>query len=505
MTDKYDVIIVGAGLGGLTAGAKLAREGKKILVVEQHRVVGGCATAFSRKGRTFEVGLHEMGSMKRESRIQMFKDIDVYDRLEFIRVPEFYRVIKGDLDVVIPDEIPAAIEILKLKFPAEEKNLRKYFTDISDIRKASYLMRWPLSRKILNGPLFLYKIRKLLKHKKTTVGVYFDNLTDNEDLKLTLIANLGYYHDDPYTLSFLFFALGQTSYMEGGGWFVKGGSQKLSDALADVIRENGGEILLRCMVDEIIVKDKKAVGIVYHKKNDEVLKKVLADKIVSNASLISVANKLIPSLDNTKVQQKVNDLETTCSLLTIYYSFTEPISHYFENRYSTFYFNKKQEKLEDTAYFVQTEDYKEKAFVFVDYNAIDSGMNSDGNYTASLCAADYIDQWEDLEEEEYKNKKEEVIKVFNNRLEAMYPGISKLIGYSEMSTPRTIRKFTLNPYGTVYGFAQTPKQALTNKGKIIRSEIKNLHFAGAGVMAGGFGGSIASGYLCATEILNNEE
>lgn len=503
MTDKFDVIIVGAGLGGLTAGAKLAREGKKILVVEQHRIVGGCATAFSRKGRTFEVGLHEMGSMKRESRIKMFRDIDVYDRLDFIRVPEFYRVIRGDLDVVVPDDIDEAIEVLKIKFPGEEKNLRKYFNDISDIRQATYLMRWPLSRKILRAPLFLYKIKKLLKHKKTTVGAYFDNLTKNEDLKLTLIANLGYYHDDPYTLSFLFFALGQTSYMQGGGWFVKGGSQKLSDALADVIKENGGEILLRHMVAEIIVKDKKAIGIQYHKKNDEVLSEIFADKIVANASLISVANNLIPSLEGTKVQQKVNDLETTCSLLTIYYSFTEPISHYFEKRYSTFYFNEKLEKLEDTAYFVQTEDYQEKAFVFVDYNAIDSGMNSDGNYTASLCAADYIDQWENLEEQEYKNKKEEVIKIFTARLENMHPGISQLIGYSEMSTPRTIRKFTLNPYGTVYGFAQTPNQALKNKGKIIRSEIKNLHFAGAGVMAGGFGGSIASGYLCAIEILNN--
>jgi phytoene dehydrogenase-like protein len=54
---KYDIIIVGAGLGGLTAGAKLTREGKKVLVIEQHSKPGGCATTFRRGDFTMEVGL----------------------------------------------------------------------------------------------------------------------------------------------------------------------------------------------------------------------------------------------------------------------------------------------------------------------------------------------------------------------------------------------------------------------------------------------------------------
>ncbi|MGW8316703.1 MAG: FAD-dependent oxidoreductase, partial [Bacteroidales bacterium] len=52
---KYDVIIIGAGLGGLTAGARLAREGKKVLMLEQHDRVGGCATTFKRRDFTMEV------------------------------------------------------------------------------------------------------------------------------------------------------------------------------------------------------------------------------------------------------------------------------------------------------------------------------------------------------------------------------------------------------------------------------------------------------------------
>ena len=59
----YDVIVVGGGLGGLTAGAKLAKEGRKVLLIEQHDRPGGCATTFKRRDFIMEVGLHEMDGL----------------------------------------------------------------------------------------------------------------------------------------------------------------------------------------------------------------------------------------------------------------------------------------------------------------------------------------------------------------------------------------------------------------------------------------------------------
>ncbi|RAX58369.1 hypothetical protein CCZ01_02835 [Helicobacter monodelphidis] len=57
---KYDTIIIGSGLGGLTCGATLAKNGKKVLVLEQHNLIGGCATCFKRKGMLIDAGLHEL-------------------------------------------------------------------------------------------------------------------------------------------------------------------------------------------------------------------------------------------------------------------------------------------------------------------------------------------------------------------------------------------------------------------------------------------------------------
>ena len=82
---KYDVIIIGAGLGGLTAGAKLAREGKKVLIVEQHSKPGGCATTFKRGDFTMEVGLHEMdGPSPRDMKTRIFNELEVSGNVEFI-------------------------------------------------------------------------------------------------------------------------------------------------------------------------------------------------------------------------------------------------------------------------------------------------------------------------------------------------------------------------------------------------------------------------------------
>ncbi|MCK4747522.1 MAG: NAD(P)-binding protein, partial [Bacteroidales bacterium] len=111
---KYDVIVIGAGLGGLTAGAKLAREGKKVLLLEQHDRPGGCATTFKRRDFTMEVGLHEMdGLHPKDIKHRIFDDLGITGKVEFLRVPEFYRFINDSCDLVVPHNPEEAKAILK--------------------------------------------------------------------------------------------------------------------------------------------------------------------------------------------------------------------------------------------------------------------------------------------------------------------------------------------------------------------------------------------------------
>ena len=151
---SYDVIIIGAGLGGLTAGAKLAKEGKEVLLIEQHDVPGGCATTFKRKDLKIEVGLHVIDGLDDgDPKLKLFEELGVLDNMEFKRVPEFYRFIKPGVDMTIPDNYEQAIRVLTERFPAEKKGIIKFFKVISALRKEVFKVPRQKWKMLLSMPL----------------------------------------------------------------------------------------------------------------------------------------------------------------------------------------------------------------------------------------------------------------------------------------------------------------------------------------------------------------
>ncbi|MCI5122720.1 MAG: FAD-binding protein, partial [Candidatus Electrothrix sp. AUS4] len=133
---QYDVIIIGSGLGGLTAGAKLAKEGKKVFLIEQHSVPGGCATTFKRKDYTMEVGLHAIDGLdKQDPKKKIFDDLGVFDNVQFIKTDALYRIRNERFDTVIPSSTQNAIESLTEKYPEESIGIKKFYKTICAIRK----------------------------------------------------------------------------------------------------------------------------------------------------------------------------------------------------------------------------------------------------------------------------------------------------------------------------------------------------------------------------------
>ncbi|MDH5440560.1 MAG: FAD-dependent oxidoreductase, partial [Candidatus Bathyarchaeota archaeon] len=314
---------------------------------------------------------------------------------------------------------------------------------------------------------------------------------------------VGYYHDDPYSLSMLYFGLAQISYYHGG-YYIKGGSQTLSDYLAKIITDNGGEIVLNHLVTEIVTEDGKAIGIRYIRTHGKDTEEQLAfgNIIVANAAIPNVVNHLIPSLQHTEYQAIINTLKRSPSLFTIYLSFKDPVSSYLDNRYSTIVYDESAKTLHDIYEIEQSNDHTKKPFAIVDYAAIDSGINSEDSYIGVISGVDYLENWEHLEESAYRNKKNEIVEIYIKRLERRFPGITQHLAYTEMATPKTIQRYTLNPNGSVYGFAQTPDQAGSSRIKQKDAYIDNLCYASAWTFpGGGFTGAIESGYLCAIEIL----
>ncbi len=494
----YDIVIIGGGLGGLTAGAKLAKEGKKICLIEQHTIPGGCATTFRRKDFTVEVGLHEMDGLdKDDPKVKIFEDLDVFNHVKFVRIPDFYRFKHGNTDIVIPDNKEKAIRVLTDKYPHEKKGIQQFFRKIFTIRNE--INRLPAKKWQLRAifPVFPLLFPNLVFNARENLGDFLDKIIKDEELKLVLQANLSYYHDDPYSMSLLYFGVAQASYFAGGGYFIKGGSGQLSNYLAKVITDNRGELLLGNKVEKIMIQDDKAVGVEYKKtrSKDDVIHQVFAQKIIANTAIPNVV-ELLPQEHQKRLRKRIEKLKISSSILSVYIGFKREINELGNKHYSTFIFDTSIKQLTD----IYSKDNMGK-FVFLDYSQIDSGLAPKGKSVGVIATPDYITNWENLSKQEYKDRKEEVAKTLIQQLEQVIPNIGNEIEYLEVATPKTIQRYTLNPHGTAYGYAQIPQQSgryrLANK-----SPIKNLYFASAWANpGGGFTGAIMSGWFCANEIL----
>lgn len=478
---KYDILIIGAGLGGLTAGAKLAKEGKKVLLIEQHNKPGGCATTFQRGEFTFEVGLHEMdGPSPRDMKTRIFNELEVFGNVEFVKVPEFYRFINQRTDITIPHDPAVAARILKEVFPYEAGGIDEYFNQILNPKK---------------------KHSENETRRDISLGEFLDSVIHNDELKLILLGNLGYFNDDPYSISLAYYSAAQGSYFNGGASFIKGGSQKLSDHLADFIRKKGGDIVLNHLATGIIEENGKLTGVTFKKKKGSpaVTFTAYSNEIIANASMPQVT-EILPEVSGSKLKNEIANLKPGASLLTIYFGFKRSLKSIGNNHYSTFVFDSSV-KSQDDILKNNRGDFHKRNFTFIDYGQIDSGLAPGAKSVGALCCIDYLNDWDCLPREQYQDKKEKVARIFIERLGELFPGIAEEIEYYEVATSRTIKRYTLNPGGAVYGFAQVPGKPVIETSVIA----DNLHFASAwGKTGGGFSGAIYSGFLCAYNILRKK-
>lgn len=475
---KYNAVIIGAGLGGLTAGAKLAREGRRVLVVEQHSRPGGCATTFRRGDFTLEVGLHEMdGPSPGDMKTRVFNELEVFDNVSFVNVPEFYHFVNDRVKITVPHDPAEAAKILKEAFPNDTGGIDNYF------------------ERLLNP---VRKRQGDVNIKDISVGEFLDSIIRSEDLKLVLLGNLGYFNDDPYTLSLAYYSAAQGSYYKNGASFIKGGSQVLSDHLAGFIRKHGGDIIVNHIVTEIFQENGKLAGIKFkkHKRSSSEITTAYADEIIANCAIPNLS-AMLPGEFGKRVKEEIGTQKPGASLLSVYFGFDGLLKDIGNRFYSTFVYDPSVRSQADILK-NNRGDFRTRSFTFVDYGMIESELASEGKSVGALCCIDYPGDWENMTDKEYRSKKEMVAGIFIERLGKLIPGFAELTAYHEAGTSLTIKRYTLNTEGAVYGFAQLPGRSPVNMSGIA----DNLHSASAwGRTGGGFSGAIMGGYLCAFNIL----
>lgn len=200
MSRQFDAIVIGSGLGGLTAAALYARSGRKILVLERNDFAGGAATVYRHGTLSIEATLHEIEGLDHgDPKMPLFQMLGIENLVEFGKLADLYEIRGKALGepFVLPRGIDAALAAATARFPHQKKALRTYFERLVLVRTAlSFASRsreehgfWWLRR----APDAVRNLWALLREGDATAGEVLDGLFgDDEAVKLMLCASLGY-------------------------------------------------------------------------------------------------------------------------------------------------------------------------------------------------------------------------------------------------------------------------------------------------------------------------
>lgn len=497
--NKYDVIIIGSGLGGLTAGATLARRGRKVLVLEQHNIPGGCATTFKRNGVTYEVGLHEMdwGSPDSDMKAFVFRKLDILHKLPLVKLPQAWNVKTETGLYTVPEGRREVVDRMSHYFPDERKNMRRYMRSMK--HSAQAVSRLPKDLSLGRFMLFpLTRLPFMLRDMlcREHVGAKMDKLLKSDRLKNILNANMPYFSDTSEDLSWSYYACAQYNYFHSA-MFVKGGSQVLSDSLAGVVTANGGELRTSSDVKKMILDGKSVVGVTYFDKRKQEGTDVYAPVIIANIDPANIfGGRMVPEGIE---EPGLGKLEPASSLYTVYITFKTAPSKKYSLAYSNFIYTDKLLDMPPSKLYpyLKTLPAEARPFVFVDYSVIDSGLTTSGDERsfAVLTGVSHLHEWKSLSDADYRAAKERLAQKLFRRLEEHYPGITEMIERYEVSTPKTVKRFLRTRNGTAYGY-RNKDYLLSGRLPAKSKAIKGLYYAGAWTApGGGFTGAIVSGYI----------
>ncbi|MGB3447623.1 MAG: FAD-dependent oxidoreductase [Xanthobacteraceae bacterium] len=482
---QYDAVVIGAGLGGLTAGAILARAGCKVLVIERGNSVGGAASSYKVGDLFVEGSLHETSDPHHpnDPKHHILDRAGVRDAVEWIPAKNFYEVRGGVLPrpFVFPDRFADACEALTTQFPHHRDAVRQL---VDEMRSAA--SRHTSGELVVGGELSL--ARKL-----------DDLFGDDETIKCVLAANLCYYHDDPASLPWRFFAQAQGRYLQSGGSFIRGGSQRLSSALARSIRNAGGNVLLRRSAASFaFAANDNPVSVTHTSRDGSDPQTVACDRIVINAAPAAVTT-MLPDSAVASWSKAYAPRQPSISLFTLTLGLAEPPCQYGITSYSTQLLPDWMTRLSDyaaaTRLMANEPDGRMPPLAIANYDAIDSGIPAPP-YVLSIIGPDHIDNWRESSAERYRVKRADWQTALVRHLDTHFPGLESAVIAIAFNTAHSVQNYLGAPQGAVYGFAPN-----TGPGSP-RTPLPRVYLASAYAGSGGYSGVIEAAGACADIILS---
>jgi len=479
--NEYDVIIVGSGIGGLTCGALLSNRGYKVLVLEQHYQVGGYCSSFKRKGFVFNTGVEDVSGLWGNGPINyLFKELGLKEDDLFVR--NTTRFVFNGKDIDLPPDLEGLVRLFLEMFPDERESIPAFFSEAQRAYVECYedaeTYGTPLPPELI---VKVFGEAKLLNYPKERPHFYdwtgktyqqkINEYFKDKGLKALLCALLDYIGTRPEETPASTALTACVSYYLYGGYFPKGGAQRLADSLRQFIEGKGGKVLTRHGVNKILVKGGVVVGV---ETGDNVFESPI---VVSNANAKTTFLELVGEehLDKAFVEY-IKGLGMSPSCFVVFLGVDIDLSRY-------------------PIHIMNLDDGYD---IHIHSNA-DPSLAPDNNACIMIIGpADYHD-FPERGTEEYLQRRKEFAQTLIHKAEGVIPDLSEHIIVQDAATPKTFERYTSMPEGALYSF----DQSAGTKRPYFKTPIEGLYLAGASTFpGGGIEAVVISGIICANDICN---
>jgi len=460
--DCNDVVVIGAGLGGLSAGACLAKAGRKVLLVEREDGPGGNARAFRRGPYTFDPAIHVTAQGFNIEFLDFYLSaLGIAERVQLLRADDFFGVDVAGERWRLPVGLDALKDYLAEQFPHEADGLRGFVETCAQTTRESQAP--PPRVGLADLDAVKAALPMLFKYRRSTLADVLDEYVKDPLARAVCGASWPYLGLPPGRTSFMAYSGALMALLDPGPLYVQGSFQGLADALARCIEDNGGEILLSSTVTAIDLADGRVAGVEL-----EGGERVAAEVVVSNADARQTFERLLPAdALPERFVRRLGKMRPSISAFVLFSAARlDPAAHGLSHEHFVY-----PGADHDGDYDGVLEGKLGGAWFSLP-SIHDSSLAPAGEHIivfSSLMPYDIGEPWEQA--------KPRYMELMLDAVERVLPGYRDALTFADGATPATFQRYTLAERGAAYGWENTPDQTVPKR-LDFRTPIEGLFLAG---------------------------
>lgn len=486
MSEKKKVVIIGSGLGGLSCGVILLKNGYDVTIVEQSNQIGGCLQCFKRHGAKFETGMHFIGSAADgQTMNKLLRYLEVYDDIKLSPLDaDGYDVVAiGGKRYKFPVGKENFISQMSEYFPNQRKNIRKYYETVEMIANASSLH----SLKYAETDSHV-----AMEYNMRSIDDVMAELIDDPQLADVLVGNLPLYAAEkgktPFsTHAFIMDFYNQSSYR------ISGGSDTVAISMQRTIEKYGGRVLTRSKATKIVCDETHATGVEINGKEI-----IPADIVISDTHPMRTLEMLDTKLIRPAFRKRISAIPQTVGSFSVYIKFKSERVPYMNYNY---YGYNQSSPWNCEQY---TDDTWPKGFLYMHFCQEEHPQFADTGVVLSYMQMEDVEKWKGT----YVGRRGEDYEVFKRRkaerlldsLEHHFPGIRNEIEEYYTSTPLTYLDYTGTEGGSMYGIAKDVYKGAAYR-VAQRTKVPNVFQTGQNINSHGMLGVLVGTIVTCSEFL----